>query len=103
VIGSDPEGAGRGETITTITLGGYPEAVIGRSSITVALPYHAIVKDAVAAVAGQHPKLTTMLLHEDSRPRRSTKALLNGTVADFSVPIPAGAAVTVLATLPCDG
>ena len=44
-----------------------------------------------------------MLLHEDSRPRRSTKALLNGTVADFSVPIPAGAAVTVLATLPCDG
>lgn len=89
--------------MTTITLGGYPEAVLGRSSITVALPSNAVVKDAVVAVAGQHPKLTTALLHEDTRPRRSTKALLNGAVADFTVPIPAGAAMTVLATLPCDG
>jgi hypothetical protein len=89
--------------MTTITLGGYPEAVLGRSSITVALPSSAVVKDVVAAVAAQHPKLTTALLHEDTRPRRSTKALLDGAVADFSTPIPAGAAVTVLATLPCDG
>ena len=103
VIGNDLTALQKRGTMTTITLGGYPEAVLGRSSITVALPCQAVVKDAVAAVAAQHPKLATTLLHEDSRPRRSTKALLNGTVADFSVPIPAGAAVTVLATLPCDG
>jgi len=89
--------------MTTITLSGYPEAVLGRSSITVSLPSDAVVEDAIAAVAALHPKLAIALLHEDARPRRSTKVLLSGAVTDFSSPIPPGEAVTVLAALPCDG
>ncbi|MGH3623589.1 MAG: MoaD/ThiS family protein [Sciscionella sp.] len=89
--------------MTTIVLSGYPEAVLGRSSITVPLPSGAVLADAVSAVAAQHNKLGPALLHTDSRPRRSTKALLNGAVADLATPIPARASVTVLATLPCDG
>jgi hypothetical protein len=89
--------------MTTVALSGYPEAVLGRSLITVALPPSAILADAVSAVAAQHSKLGPALLHADSRPRRSTKALLNGAVADPDTPILAGASVTVLAALPCDG
>jgi hypothetical protein len=89
--------------MTTITLSGYPEAVLGRSSITVSLPSDAVVDDAVVAVAAQHPKLAPALLHEDARPRRSTKVLLSGAVKDLGSPIPSGEAVTVLAALPCDG
>lgn len=89
--------------MTTVALSGYPEAVLGRSSITVPLPPGAVVADAISAVAAQHDKLGPALLHPDSRPRRSTKALLNGAVADLDTPIAAGASVTVLAALPCDG
>jgi len=87
----------------TIALSGYPEAVLGRSSITLPLPCDAVVGDAVAAVAAQHSKLSPALLHDDARPRRSTKALLDGAVADLQTPIPAGSVLTVLAALPCDG
>jgi len=89
--------------MTTVALGGYPEAVLGRSSITMSLPVGAVLADAVAAIAAQHSKLGPALLHTDARPRRSTMAMLNGVVADLETPIPAGASVTVLAALPCDG
>jgi hypothetical protein len=84
-------------------LSGYPETMLGRSSITVTLPSGAVLAGAVSAVAAQHDKLDPALLHADSRPRRSTKTLLNGAVADLNTAIPAGASVTVLAALPCDG
>jgi hypothetical protein len=87
----------------TVALSGYPEAVLGCGWITVPLPSDAVLADVVSAVAARHSKLGPALLHADSRPRRSTKALLNGAVAAFDVPIPAGASVTVLAALPCDG
>lgn len=89
--------------MTTIALSGYPEAVLSRSSITVPLPSGAVLADAISAVAAQHDKLVPALLHADSRPRRSTKALLNGVVAGLDTAIPARATVTVLAALPCDG
>ena len=89
--------------MTTVALSGYPEAVLGRSSITVSLPSGALLADAVSAVATRHDKLGPALLHADSRPRCSTKALLNGSVADLDTAIPPGASVTVLAALPCDG
>lgn len=89
--------------MTTVALGGYPEAVLGRSSITVHLPSGATLSDAVTAVAAQHRALGPALLHDDARPRRSTKALLNGAVTDLDTPILAGASVAVLAALPCDG
>jgi hypothetical protein len=89
--------------MTTVALSGYPEAVLGRSSITVALPSGAVLADVVSTVAAQHSKLGPALLHADSRPRHSTKTLLNGAVASLDTPIPAGASVTVLAALPCDG
>lgn len=89
--------------MTTIALSGYPEAVLGFSSITVPLPSGAVVADAVSAVAAQHDKLGPALLHADSRPRRTTKTLLNGVAAESDTAIPAGACVTVLAALPCDG
>lgn len=89
--------------MTIVALSGYPEAVLGRSSITVPLPPGAVLSDAVSAVAAQHSKPGPALLHADSRPRRSTKTLLNGAVAELDTTIPAGASVTVLAALPCDG
>ena len=89
--------------MTTIMLSGYPEAVLGRSSLTVSLPSDAVLHDAVAAVAAQHPKLATALLHDDTHPRRSTKILVEGAVADLNRAFPFGEAVTVLAALPCDG
>lgn len=89
--------------MTTVRLSGYPEAILGRSSITLALPGGAVMADAVRAVAAQHRKLGTSLQHADSRPRNSTKTLLNGVVAGPDTPIPSGATVTVLAALPCDG
>lgn len=89
--------------MTTVALSGYPEAVLGRSTIMVPLSPGAVVADAVSAVAAQHSRLGPALLHADSRPRRSTKVLLNGSVADPDARIPTGASVTVLAALPCDG
>lgn len=89
--------------MTSIALSGYPEAVLGRSVINVPLPSGAVGADAISAVAAQHSKLRSALLHADSRPRRSTKVLLNGSVADLDARIPTGASVTVLAALPCDG
>ena len=89
--------------MTTITLSGYPEAVLGRSSTTVSLPSGATAGDAVVAVAAQHPRLASALLREGFRPRRSTKVLFRTEVADPETPIRSGEAVTVLAVLPCDG
>ena len=81
--------------MTTVALSGYPEAMLGCSSITVPLPSGTVLADAVSAVAAQHDKLGPVLLHADSRPRRSTKTLLNGVVAEPDTAIPAGASVTV--------
>jgi ammonia channel protein AmtB len=89
--------------MTTVALSGYPEAVLGRTSIVVPLAAGAVLADAVSAVAAQHSRLDTALLHADSRPRRSTKALINGVVADLGTVIPADSSVTVMAALPCDG
>lgn len=89
--------------MTTLALSGYPEAVLGRSSITVPLPSGAVLADVVKAVAAQHSALGPALLHDDARPRRCTKALLNGAVAELDTPILAEASVAVLAALPCDG
>ncbi|MGH3832984.1 MAG: MoaD/ThiS family protein [Pseudonocardiaceae bacterium] len=89
--------------MTIVALSGYPEAVLGRSSIIVPLPPDAVLSDAVAAVAARHSALGPALLHANFQPRRSTKALLNGAMADLDTAIPVGASVTVLATLPCDG
>ncbi|MGH3624178.1 MAG: MoaD/ThiS family protein [Sciscionella sp.] len=89
--------------MTQVMLSGYPEAVLGRGRIAVLLPTSALAGDAMRAVATRHPKLREALLHEDGQARRNTKTLINGTVVDATTPIPAGAPVTVLAALPCDG
>lgn len=87
----------------TVNLSGYPEAVLGRSAMDIALPRDAIVADAVTAIAEQDSNLREALLHPDSCPRRSTKALINGSVASLTTPIPTDSSITVLAALPCDG
>jgi len=87
----------------TITLSGYPEALLGRPAITAPFPSGAVLADAVTAVAAQDVRLGTALLHSDARPRQSTKVLLNGAVTSLDTRIPADAQVTVLAALPCDG
>lgn len=89
--------------MTTVSLSGYPEAVLGRSAVDVVLPPGAVVADAVTAVAERDSNLREALLKPDTRPRRSTKTLINGSVVDPATRIPAGASVTVLAALPCDG
>jgi len=89
--------------MTTVTLAGYPEAVLGSSTIAVSLPSAPVAADAIHAVAAQRSQLAEALLHADRRPRRSTKVLIGGQVAANTTRIPAGAAITVLAALPCDG
>lgn len=89
--------------MTRVTLSGYPEAVLGSDSISMELRASALAGDVVVEVATRHPKLRSALLHDDGRPRRSTKVLVGGTVVDPATPVSGGRPVTVLAALPCDG
>ncbi len=86
-----------------VGLRGYPEAVLGISRVTLAVPADPTASDVVRELARRSPRLSEALTHPDGSPRRSTKVLVEGCVASGELPMSGTESVTILAALPCDG
>lgn len=80
----------------TIGLRGYPEAVLAAETVTLNLPRTETASAVVAELATRSSRLREALVHEDGRPRQSTKVLVNGVPVNHATPLPADATVTVL-------
>jgi hypothetical protein len=89
------------EMTLTVSLRGYPEAVLATDSIALDVPCDAPAEVVVQTLAGLSPRLGEALVHGDGSARKTTKVLVDGMLVDPSTPIVG--AVTVLAALPCDG
>lgn len=89
----------------TLTVGllGYPEAVLGWDSVTVATETPVTGRDVVEAITRDNASLRDALVHSTGRARASTKVFVDDALASLDAPVPVGAGVTVLAALPCDG
>lgn len=82
---------------------GYPEAVLATDTITLDAPPDATAGSVVRHVAALAPGLDEALLHEDGSPRQTTKVMVQDVPVDHRTPVSGKSAVTVLASLPCDG
>lgn len=89
--------------IKTLSLAGYPEAILGRPSVDVTCDERTTAVALVRAVAGRNAKLYEALIDGD-RVRSSTKLLVDGAVVDANLAtVNRANSVTLLAALPCDG
>lgn len=87
----------------TVGLRGYPEAVLGSDSVTVATETPVTAGLVVEALTRGNVRLRDALLQSTGRARQSTKVFVDDTLVSPDAPVPLGADVAVLAVLPCDG
>jgi hypothetical protein len=87
----------------TVSLRGYPEAVLAADSITLTSSRDATAGAVIQDLTAQFPQLRTALLGEDGAPRQAIRVLADGVPISHEAPVPAAGTLTVLATLPCDG
>lgn len=87
----------------TVSLRGYPEAILATDSITLSLRHQAPAGAIVQNLADLFPQLRTALMLDDGMPRRAVRVLVDGVPVSHESAVPASGALTLVATLPCDG
>lgn len=87
----------------TVGLRGYPEAVLGCDSVTVATEDPVTTGGVVEALTRDNAPLRDALVHSTGEARVSTKVFVDDTLAPLDASVPVGAGIAVLAALPCDG
>lgn len=87
----------------SVTLRGYPEAVLATDSITLEASPIATAGSVVRDLARLSPKLSDALLHANGVPRQTTKVLVDGTPVSHDANVSKAPSLVVLASLPCDG
>ena len=87
----------------SVTLRGYPEAILATDTIILEASPAATAGSVVRDLVRLSPKLDDALLHPNGVPRQTTKVLADGAPMSHSARVDERTSLVVLASLPCDG